>query len=132
MTPNFRVERPLICVALSTALLGCATETLGTVTAREAGDAATIAASSRIWRRIPDAMSPAVSIDSVDGQSAKASTSKVLVAPGHHTLSVTCRFGFTNNTRKLELDAEAGAYYEVGVAFGEGTSSCEAAIQQIK
>ena len=77
-------------------------------------------------------MSPAVSIDSVDGQSTKASTSKVMVAPGHHTLSVTCRYGFLNNTRNLELDAKAGGYYEVGVAFGGGIGTCEAAIQQLK
>lgn len=132
MAPNYRIERYLMCVAVSAALLGCATESLGTVTAGVAGGAATISASSRIWRKIPDAMSPVVSIDSVDGQSTKASTSKVLVAPGHHTLSVTCRYGFLNNTRKLELDAKAGGYYEVEVMFGGGTGSCEAAIQELK
>ena len=113
------------------AVPGCATETLGATDPGASGDAATITASARIWGKIPDAMSPVVSIESVDGQATRASTSKVLVAPGHHTLTVTCRYGSLRKTRDMALDAAAGGHYEVGVVIDGGAGSCQAAIREL-
>ena len=121
-----------IGVAAAAALCACATETLGTRTPGETGDPATIAASARLWGKIPDAMSPVVFIDSVDGQGTKSSTSRVLVAPGHHTLSVTCRYGTLRKSNSMALDAEPGGYYEISVAPEGGAGSCEAVIRELK
>lgn len=121
----------LACAAAAVMLFGCATETLGTRAPGASGDPATIAASARLWGKIPDAMSPVVSIDSVDGQPTRASTSKIRVAPGHHTLTVTCRYGSLRKTRDMTLDAQAGGYYEVGIAADAGTASCEVAIRDL-
>ena len=118
----------IVAVAL---LSGCATETLGVTDPGASGDAATITASARLWGKIPDAMSPVVSIDSVDGQATRASTSRVLVAPGHHTLTVTCRYGTLRKTRNMDLDAAAGGHYEVGVVVDGGAGSCQAAIREL-
>jgi len=121
-----------IGVAAVAVLSACATETLGMRAPGATGDPATIAASARLWGKIPDAMSPVVYIDSVDGQATKSSTSKVLVAPGHHTLSVTCRYGTLRKSNSMALDAEAGGYYEISVAPEGGAGSCEAVIRELK
>ena len=75
-------------------------------------------------------MTAAASIDSVDGQTTKANASKVVVAPGRHTLAVTCRWGFVHNSQTLELDAVAGVHYELAVSIGGG--SCDMKIVDIR
>ena len=93
----------LLTVSCCAMVQGCATEYVGGAGSGPPGQAATISASSRAWRLIPDAMTAAASIDSVDGQKTSASASKVSVAPGHHTLAVTCRWGFRATARFLSL-----------------------------
>ena len=128
----YRTAACLIPVCACVVLQGCATESLGAAPAGPVRDAATISASSRFWTKIPDAMTAVASINSVDGQKTKANTSKVLVSPGHHTLSVTCRWGFVNNTQNLEVDAKAGAHYELDTVFSGGSGSCGMALRELQ
>jgi len=112
-------------------LQGCATESLGTAPAGSNGDAATIYASSRLWTRVPDAMTAAASINSVDGQKTKANTTKVLVPPGHHTVSAMCRYGVSYHTQDLELDAKPGARYALTAVLKGVSSTCGLAIEEV-
>lgn len=117
----------LVASSISVALCiigGCATESVGTAVSKTDGESAVVYANSRAWRIIPDAMTAAASIDSVDGQKTKASSSKVIVSPRHHKLTVTCRWGFVHRTVDLELDAKAGGRYAVGLQYGGGSDSC--------
>ena len=118
----------IVCFALS----GCATEAVGTVAPEAGSDSATFYANARAWRIVPDAMTAAVSIDSVDGLKTKASASKVIVSPGHHKLTVTCRYGFDHRTVELDVDAKAGGKYAVGVEFGGRSGSCTPLISEAK
>jgi len=77
-------------------------------------------------------MTAAASIDSVDGQKTKANTTKVLVRPGHHTLSATCRYGVSYKTEELQLDAKPGAKYAVGAVLGGGSGSCGLTLDESK
>jgi hypothetical protein len=77
-------------------------------------------------------MTAAASIDSVDGQKTKASASKVVVSPGHHKLTVTCRWGFVHRTLELEVDAKAGGKYSAGLQYGGGSESCTPVISDLR
>ena len=128
----YRIAACSLTLGFCAIVQGCATEAVGGAASNAESQSATISASSRFWRSIPDAMTAAASIDSVDGQKTKSSTSKVSVSPGHHTLSVTCRWGFVHNTQNLEVDARAGAHYDLGVVLGGGSSSCGVALEQVR
>ena len=118
-----RTTSRFISVSACALVSGCASESLGTNSVDSSGELATIFANSRIWRWVPDAMTAAASINSVDGQKTKANTTKVTVHPGHHVLSVTCRYGVSYKTEELQVEAKPGAKYGVGAELSGG--SCQ-------
>ena len=100
---------------------GCATQVVGDA-ASDKSKSATIEAPSKVrtWLDPTETWSP--TILSVDGASVGSGTSKVVVTPGHHTLTSYCGTE-SRNPQQLEVDAAAGATYELMFRVpGEGRS----------
>jgi hypothetical protein len=93
----------------------------------ESSKVATISANSKL-NFLP---SLAVWIEDVDGVEVSVSTSRVTVAPGHHTLTVSCNSLETAaaHRQKLEIDAEAGAKYQLCIKIDETAYPCTAVVE---
>ena len=85
--------RSVVAAFVLLLVAGCATEVVGTNTGAKTATAVVIAPSRlRTWLDPTEKWSP--TILSVDGVATKAVTSRVEVAPGHHTLTSYCVYGF--------------------------------------
>ena len=106
----------------------CATQSIVTPETTDSSKVATISASSK-FNFLP---SMAVWIEDVDGVKVSASTSRVTVAPGHHTLTVSCNSLETAaaHRHKLEIDAEAGAKYQLYIKIDQTAYPCTAAVEK--
>jgi hypothetical protein len=90
---------------------------------------ATIVAPSKVrtWLDPTETWSP--TILSVDGVSVGSGTSKVLVKPGRHTLTSYCGTD-SHNPQELEVDAVAGATYELMYRVPGQGRSCTVFLQR--
>jgi hypothetical protein len=126
---SFRTGFVLINVA-PFVLTACATQNINQSSGSTPETQATIFAQSKAWSY---ALVPGnfigVTIESVDGLKIKSGTYKVSVDPGIHKVSVTCRAMGLFNTQELDVDAAAGARYEVVAAVG-GPEHCISVVEQ--
>jgi hypothetical protein len=127
----FRIECLLPLVA-AVILPACATQNINSSGASTPSAQATISADSKVWSFsfLPGGFI-AVTINNVDGQKVGAGTSKVSVDPGTHQISVTCHAVGAENTQELNVDALAGAHYQLSALVGGNTSvPCTSIVEQ--
>jgi hypothetical protein len=100
-------------------LPACATQAINSSSPSTLSAQATISADSKVWAfsLLPGSFI-AVTINSVDGQMVSSGTSKVSVDPGAHKISVTCHAIGAENTQELDVDALAGAHYQLSALVG--------------
>ncbi len=106
----------------------CATQSIGDSGTADPAKVATISASSKL-NFLPSLV---VVIEDVDGVKVSAATSRVTVAPGPHTLTVSCTSLETaaSHTHKLEINAEAGAKYHLLTMIDGSANPCTAVVEK--
>jgi hypothetical protein len=113
-------------------LPACATQNINSSSASPPSTQATISADSKVWAFsfLPGSFI-AVTINSVDGQKVNSGTSKVSVDPGAHKISVTCHAVGAENTEEINVNALAGAHYQLSALVGgNGSAPCSSIVEQ--
>jgi hypothetical protein len=109
-------------------LISCATQVVGGA-ALDKSNSATIVAPSKVRTWLDPTETWAPTILTLDGVGVGSGTSKVVVTPGHHTLTSYCGTD-SRNPQQLEVDAVAGATYELMFLVPGQGRSCTVSLRE--